>query len=228
MRSLYSCLWPALRRCSSGGGRLNVSADMARDCGVLFEILSKNPQTNFVNYFSSPLEAQLVTCCDAAGEDGMGAWSFNNTTKQFSAFHSPWPKGWATKDSDPDVSSTIQELATILTVIHIHKSPTHLIFSDSSPAVYILAKGWSPHVAINSILHAFFISCASLKTKVSVVWHGRASSPGALAADALSHSNLQVASSLIQPLSNIILQHPPLSQIPISVGLKPSAADLLV
>ena len=196
---------------------------MASNAQTLWKIINNNPRTSFSHFSLQPLDATTISCCDASGPDGAGAWSWETESGSFKALHQPWPKGWSS--ADDFTSSTLQELATILLTVTIHNSKRHLIFTDSIAAVHILARGWSPNVTINKTLAAIFTACTHFDSVLTLVWHRRDSSPGALAADSLSHANLQDASRYIPQLNHVKLNQITSNHFPFLTNTTPTSND---
>ena len=195
INSFYASMGPALR---GGAHWMNPSAQMKRDAASFSRALSRQPQVAFSVFEADPTNSELTCAVDAAGRDGAGGHGLDHASGRTFGFHTPWTPGW-TQD-DPGVSSGLQELFTIGLVILMHAADfsSITVWTDSTVATDVVAKGRSSIGPLNHIVQIILDVCAEEGCTLVVAWHGRDSSPSAIAADLLSRNDFQAARRLVR------------------------------
>ena len=195
INSFYASMGPALRE---GTTWMNPSAQMRRDAAAFSKTLSRQPQVSFSVFEANPNNSELTCAVDAAGRDGAGGLGRCRTSGHTFGFHVHWTEGW-TQD-DPGVSSGLQELFTIGLVVLMHASnySSITVWTDSTVATDVVAKGRSEIGILNYIVQIILNICATEGCVLVVAWHGRDSSPTAIAADLLSRNDFQAARQLVR------------------------------
>jgi hypothetical protein len=193
----YARTAPAMR---DGEKFLWPSAAMRENLSTLRAIVGNNPTTTLSKLQATPHDADATFAVDAAGRDGAGGFGLGDD-KWSRAFHMAWP---ATFSMDEDeTSSALQELIAIYVTIATYGQLFGRIniWSDSQPAVKALAKGFAKPPRCNNVIKAILKLAHQLDVVVLVLWHSRAGSPSAIAADALSHASLSQARVRVPALS---------------------------
>ena len=195
INSFYASMGPALR---DGAKWMNPSAQMRRDAAAFSVALSRQPQVPFSVFEANPNTSELTCAVDAAGRDGAGGFGLCRASGRTFGFHIDWLEGW-TQD-DPGVSSGLQELFTIGLVVLMHAINYNSItvWTDSTVATDVVAKGRSKIGVLNHLVRIVLDVCASEGCVLVVAWHGRDSSPTAIAADLLSRNDFQAAQRLVR------------------------------
>jgi hypothetical protein len=94
----------------------------------------------------------------------------------------------------------LQELFTIGLAVLMHAIDHNSItvWTDSTVATDVAAKGRSKIGVLNHLVRIVLDVCASEGCVLVVAWHGRDSSPTAIAADLLSRDDFQAAQRLVR------------------------------
>ena len=223
MAPFYAASAPALR---DGRGRspLYPNGALKEAAADFATVLRARPATMFAAFSASPEAANLQFSVDAAGFEGLGGFSLDRDGRAV-RYHSQWPDGFS--QGDPGVSSGLQEMLTVATLVHQHETDgDHLNFwTDSAVCVDAIARGSSATPPLNRTLDFLLFTCASRSLTVTVAWHFRDTSPSATAADALSRGRHEEASVLLPAIAAGSIQTLRCSDCP-AFEIKPNSSTM--
>ena len=195
--AIYAVTMPAVR----GGRRWVTPDDDAREaCSWLASLIEADPWISFDALVVTPASCTLTFAVDAAGDDGMGGFCLGDSPRWF---HATWPPRWR------EGSSTLKELRAATTAVAVgaviadsaSEVTQVLVHTDSKALVGAVRKGRSSSAPLNAAVADLLALCVSKGVVLVVSWHRRDTSLSALAADALSHGNLQAAARFVPQLS---------------------------